>query len=182
MPVTDENPQEEKIIRAYCKPSLMISNPHAKWNMVIFWNKKKWNASCICIMLMTTQVKYNRTSCEKHRTGQDRACHGMWSGWSSVCVTPSVRTARQLPYHLWLRYGNAIGLPRFAEKCQRCQWFYCCKFKSLWSTCDNGEPFLSLLSILTRDIDIAILSFHLNAPNPDFKVRPFYDAEYLGNG
>ena len=27
---TDENPQEEKIIRPYCKASLMISNAHAK--------------------------------------------------------------------------------------------------------------------------------------------------------
>jgi len=30
-------------------------------------------------MLMTMQVKNNRTSFPKYRTGQDRACHGKWT-------------------------------------------------------------------------------------------------------
>ena len=30
-------------------------------------------------MLMTMQVKHNKTSFEKYRTGQDSACHGKWT-------------------------------------------------------------------------------------------------------
>ena len=71
----------------------------------------------------------------------------------------------------------------------------------IFSSCQ----FLSRVSTLTRDIDIAILSVCLSVrpsvrsvpvldenglvtychsffPNPDFKVRPFLDAEYLRNG
>jgi len=47
-------------------------------------------------MLMTMQVKHNKTSFEKYRTGQDSACHGKWTIVGMRGMAPSVQTARQL--------------------------------------------------------------------------------------
>jgi len=56
-------------------------------------------------MLMTMQVKHNRTSFPKYRTGQDRACRGKWTIVGMHCAVGTDSTA----------VAVAHCTPRFAE-------------------------------------------------------------------